>query len=68
METATYGYAKISSIDQNEGWQIAAMDELNIPAAQIFTDKQSGKDFDRPAYIAFTEKISPPKSIRLDEN
>ena len=56
---ATYGYARVSSTEQNEGRQIMAMDALNIPAAQIFTDKQSGKDFDRPAYIALTEKLKP---------
>ena len=56
---AIYGYARVSSTDQHEDRQIAAMDELNIPAKQIFTDKQSGKNFERPAYIALTEKLEP---------
>ena len=56
---AVYGYARVSSTDQNEDRQIIAMDELNIPAAQIFTDKQSGKNFDRPAYITLTKKLKP---------
>ena len=49
----------ISSLntDQNEDRQLLAMNEL-IPSAQIFMDKQSGKDFDRPSYklLVKTEK------------
>ena len=56
---ATYGYVRVSSIDQNEDRQLHAMSELKIPHAQIFTDKISGKDFERPAYKALTEKLSP---------
>jgi DNA invertase Pin-like site-specific DNA recombinase len=40
----------VSSKEQNEGRQILAMNELNILPSNIFTDKQSGKDFDRPSY------------------
>ena len=45
-----YGYCRISSIDQNEGRQILAMNELQIPPSNVFVDKQSGANFDRPAY------------------
>ncbi|MDR2719306.1 MAG: recombinase family protein [Nitrososphaerota archaeon] len=45
-----YGYVRVSSNEQNENRQILAMNELNILAANIFMDKQSGKNFDRPAY------------------
>jgi len=45
-----YGYCRISSIDQNESRQIFAMNELQIPSHNLFTDKQSGRDFERPAY------------------
>jgi len=45
-----YGYCRISSLDQNESRQILAMSELQIPPSNVFTDKQSGKDFNRPAY------------------
>ena len=45
-----YGYCRISCTDQNESRQILAMNELQIPPKNIFVDKQSGKDFDRPAY------------------
>ena len=45
-----YGYIRVSNTDQNEDRQLLAMNELKIPSAQIFMDKQSGKDFDRPSY------------------
>jgi DNA invertase Pin-like site-specific DNA recombinase len=54
-----YGYIRVSSADQNEDRQLIAMSELEIPMAQIFTDKQSGKDFDRPAYKALVKRLKP---------
>jgi len=45
-----YGYVRVSSVDQNEDRQIQSMNELKIPSKQIFIDKQSGKDFNRPNY------------------
>jgi DNA invertase Pin-like site-specific DNA recombinase len=53
----TYGYVRVSSADQNEDRQIIAMNELKIPSAHIFTDKQSGKDFNRPAYKNLTDAL-----------
>jgi DNA invertase Pin-like site-specific DNA recombinase len=47
---STYGYVRVSSADQNEDRQIIAMQELNIPPERIYTDKLSGKDFQRPSY------------------
>lgn len=44
------GYARVSSKDQNEAKQMQAMYEAGIPAEQIYTDKASGKDFNRPQY------------------
>ena len=55
----TYGYIRVSSRDQNEDRQLIAMQELNIPAKDIFIDKFSGKDFDRPAYQKMLKKIRP---------
>jgi len=55
---AIYGYVRVSSTEQNEDRQIIAMRELNIPLVQIFTDKISGKDFERPAYKTLIEKLS----------
>ncbi|MCL2152992.1 MAG: recombinase family protein [Oscillospiraceae bacterium] len=53
----TFGYVRCSSLDQNEARQIKAMQELNIPAKNIYTDKQSGKDFKRPAFKALLNKV-----------
>ena len=53
----TYGYIRVSSNDQNEDRQLVAMQELKIPSRQIYTDKQSGKDFDRPEYKKLIEQL-----------
>lgn len=45
-----YGYVRVSSTDQNEDRQLAAMREQNVPDKNIYIDKQSGKDFNRPQY------------------
>jgi len=55
----TYGYIRVSSADQNEDRQIIAMNELDIPKARIFMDKQSGKDFNRPEYMKLVKKLQP---------
>ena len=47
---AVYGYIRVSTREQNEDRQLVALHELNIPEKNIFMDKQSGKDFDRPQY------------------
>jgi len=52
-----YGYVRVSSTDQNEDRQMVSMNDLKIPVTQIFTDKQSGKDFNRPQYKKLTEKL-----------
>jgi len=54
---ATYGYVRVSSVNQNEDRQMVAMSKLNIPLERIFTDKQSGKDFNRPAYKTLMDKL-----------
>ena len=46
-----YAYVRVSSSDQNEDRQLAAMADAGIKSENIFIDKQSGKDFDRPQYI-----------------
>ena len=56
---ATYGYIRVSTIDQNEDRQLDSMAVLNIQQSQIFMDKQSGKDFQRPAWQALVNKLQP---------
>ena len=69
-----YGYCRVSSNDQNEDRQLIAMNELEIPAEQIFMDKQSGKDFNRPQYKMLVKKLNPgdliyvPSIDRLGRN
>ena len=53
----TFGYCRVSSVEQNENRQLDAMAELKIPQANIFVDKQSGKDFSRPAWVAMMERL-----------
>ena len=54
---AVYAYIRVSSADQNGDRQLDAMKELDIPQANIFADKQSGKDFQRPEYRALMKQI-----------
>ena len=42
------GYVRVSSLDQNEARQLRALDEAGVE--RTYMDKQSGKDFSRPAY------------------
>lgn len=53
----TYGYVRVSSKDQNEDRQIIAMRNIFIEESDIFIDKQSGKDFNRPEYMRLIRKI-----------
>ena len=45
-----YGYVRVSSTDQNEDRQMLDMQNLGIDDKNIYVDKQSGKDFNRPEY------------------
>ena len=52
-----YGYIRVSSLDQNEDRQLIAMKEKLVPASNLFVDKQSGKDFERPQYKKMVKKL-----------
>lgn len=52
-----YAYIRVSSHDQNEDRQLIALRNLNIPEKNIFIDKQSGKDFNRPQYKKLVRKL-----------
>lgn len=52
-----YGYIRVSTRDQNEDRQLAALSESDIPKKNLFMDKQSGKDFNRPAYKRLMKKL-----------
>ncbi|MDR1299244.1 MAG: recombinase family protein [Oscillospiraceae bacterium] len=58
MENSQYfGYARVSTRDQREDRQLIALAQCGIPLKNIFKDKQSGKDFDRPAYIRMIKRL-----------
>jgi len=52
-----YGYIRVSSSDQNENRQVDAMEALKIPHEQVYMDKLSGKDFNRPAYKSLVKRL-----------
>lgn len=57
MKSLTFGYARVSSRDQNLDRQIDALTRFGVDQEYIFTDKASGKDFDRPNYIELIKRI-----------
>ena len=54
-----YGYARVSSKDQNEDRQMVALVKAGIQKQNIFIDKQSGKDFKRNQYQKLLRKLRP---------
>lgn len=52
-----YGYVRVSSTDQNEARQMIALRDVSVPEKDIFMDKQSGKDFDRPNHRRLVRKL-----------
>ena len=52
-----YGYIRVSTISQREDRQWAALEEFDIPRENVFVDKQSGKDFQRPMYKKLLWKL-----------
>ncbi len=53
----TYGYARVSSTDQNEDRQLIALHQVGVADRDIYIDKQSGKDFNRPQYQKLLRKL-----------
>lgn len=56
-EKKIYGYVRCSSTDQNEDRQMIALREASVPEKNIFMDKQSGKDFNRPNYKKLVQEL-----------
>lgn len=52
-----YGYIQVSTKEQNEGRQLAALEPFGIPAGNLYMDKLSGKDFNRPRWRALMRKL-----------
>ena len=58
-----YGYARVSTKEQNELRQLIALREFGIAEKQLYIDKQSGKDFERPGYRRMLRKLKPGDTL-----
>jgi len=54
---ATYGYASVSTEDQNEDRQLIALRQAGVDEGRIFVDHRSGKDFCRPSWRKLTRHL-----------
>lgn len=52
-----FGYVRVSTKEQNEDRQMEALKEFNIEKGFLFIDKQSDKDFKRPAYQKMVKRL-----------
>lgn len=55
--TRTYGYVRVSSADQNEDRQMIEMQKIGVPFKNVYIDKQSGKNFERPSYKRLVRRL-----------
>ena len=63
MENKIYGCVRVSSQEQNEDRQLIAMAEAGVARGNIFIDKQSGKDFERPNYKKLIKRLRPGDTL-----
>ena len=57
MKSSLYGYVRVSTKEQNEARQVIAMHEFGVDERNVFIEKQSGKDFNRPQYKKLLRKL-----------
>ena len=62
---SVYGYVRVSSKDQNEDRQYAALRQCGVAQKNIVIDKQTGKNFDRPGYQKLLKKIKPGDTLMI---
>jgi len=63
----TYGYVRISTAEQHEDRQLIALLPYAIPSANLYVDKQSGKDFQRTKYRQLIRKLKPGDLLIVKE-
>lgn len=63
-----YGYIRVSTREQNEDRQIIALSEAGVERQNIFMDKQSGKDFNRPQYKRLVRKLKKRRPALYQEH
>ena len=66
MQGTTYGYVRVSTNDQSEERQLLSMRKFGISAENIFVDKQSGQNFERPAYKKLLEKLNSADTVVIE--
>ena len=59
MSETLYGYASVSTREQKEDRQIAALRDFGVEDRRIVVEKQSGKDFQRPQYKRLVNRLNP---------
>lgn len=59
MESNIYGYVRVSTKEQNEDRQLIALQEFPVPEKNVYMDKLSGKDFNRPQYRKLLKNFGP---------
>ena len=59
MTVNIFGYVRVSSVEQNEDRQLIALENVGVAKRNIFIDKQSGKNFERPKYKRLVKKLKP---------
>ena len=59
MQETVYGYGRVSSTEQNADRQVLRLRGVGVAEKNIFIDKQSGKDFERPQYKKLIKKLKP---------
>lgn len=60
-----YGYARVSTRDQSEDWQVNALKAFGVLKEKFFLDHQSGKDFNRPQYKKLLHKLKSNSLLTL---
>ena len=63
MDNKIYGYVRVSTKEQNLDRQLLAMREFGVLEKQIYQDKLSGKDFERPSYRRLLKKLKPGDTL-----
>lgn len=58
-----YGYVRVSTKEQNEDRQLLAMEAFGICEKNLYIDKQSGKNFQRPSYQKLLKKLKPGDTL-----
>lgn len=63
MSERMLGYVRVSTKEQNLDRQLIAMREFGVPERQVYQDKLSGKNFDRPAFQKMLKAIKPGDTL-----